>query len=77
MTTKINDIDNLFNRIQLNIAEYLDRELYLPVKAEIGDEIPHSLGIKKEMFKNYIEEQMELLKSEIRKNLSPLGSVEQ
>ena len=70
MTTD-DDMDKLFNRIQLNMAEYLDKELYLPLKAEIGDETLHSLGIKKEMFKNYIEEQMELLKSEIKKNFLP------
>lgn len=60
-------IDKLMNGAQLALAELLDRELYQPVKQELKQHnITHSLGIKKEMFKQKMEQVFEELKKELQ-----------
>lgn len=61
-------IDKLMNAAQLALAELLDRELYEPVKQELKQyHITHSLGIKKELFKQKMEQVVEELKKELQK----------
>ena len=60
------DIDRLVDEVKANLAYYLDKSVYLPVKEELIG-VEHSLGVRKEMFKSYVESELERLKAEIKK----------
>lgn len=55
------DISRLIDESKQNLAFYLDVEVYVPVKEELIG-VEHSLGIRKELFKNYIDSELERLK---------------
>ncbi len=59
-------MDHLIDDIKRSLAYYLDVNVYIPVKEELVG-VEHSLGIRKELFKNYIESEMERLKTELNK----------
>lgn len=61
-TTKT--IDRLIKDINFRLAEYIDSQLYLPLKEELKG-TAHSLGIKKELLKQKIESELEILKKGI------------
>ena len=58
------DIDRLINEVKQNLAYYLDTNVYMPVKEELIG-VEHSLGIRKELFKSYVDSELERLKTEI------------
>jgi hypothetical protein len=58
------DISRLIDESKQNLAFYLDVEVYVPVKEELIG-IEHSLGIRKELFKSYIDSELERLKAAI------------
>lgn len=59
-------IDKLINETQREFAEILDTDLYLPMKKELQQHnITHSMGIKKEMFKNRVEGLFNKLKKDL------------
>lgn len=60
------DIDKLMSRINLRLASYIDGEFYLPLKEELKG-TTHSLGFKKELLKEKIESELEILKNELKK----------
>jgi hypothetical protein len=60
------DISRLIDESKQNLAFYLDIEVYVPVKEELIG-VEHSLGIRKELFKNYIDSELERLKAGIIK----------
>lgn len=60
------DIDGLVDEIKQNLAYYLDANVYIPTKEELIG-IEHSLGIRKELFKSYIDSELERLKAELKK----------
>ncbi len=50
-------------RIEEELCEQLDSEIYLPVKAELaGKGISHTLGIRKENFKGFIDKKFKELR---------------
>lgn len=49
--------NNIFESLKLQLSEALDKELYFPIKEELSKQnISHSLGYKKEIFKSRMEE---------------------
>ncbi|MCG3218555.1 MAG: hypothetical protein KAR35_06100 [Candidatus Heimdallarchaeota archaeon] len=57
---------NIFEKAEMELAEHIDSELYLPVKAELCNKgITHSLGRRKENLKGKIFEVFEKIKKEI------------
>lgn len=58
------DINRLVGEVKENLAYYLDESVYLPVKEELIG-VDNSLGIRKELFKSYIESELERLKATI------------
>lgn len=58
------DISRLIDESKQNLAYYLDVEVYIPVKEELTG-VEHSLGIRKELFKSYIDSELERLKGAI------------
>jgi hypothetical protein len=60
------DISGLIDESKQNLAFYLDVEVYVPVKEELIG-VEHSLGIRKELFKSYIDSELERLKVAIIK----------
>ena len=60
------DIDRLIDQVKANLAYYLDKSVYIPMKEELVG-VEHSLGVRKEMFKSYVESELERLKAEIKK----------
>lgn len=64
------DIDRLVSRVEANLAERLDTEVYIPVKEELEGKIEHSLGIRKEMFKSHIGSELEKLKNELKSQIT-------
>jgi hypothetical protein len=58
------DIDMLINEVKQNLAYYLDMSVYIPVKEELIG-VEHSLGVRKELFKNYVDSELERLKTAI------------
>lgn len=63
------DIYKLVDDVKQNLAYYLDSNVYLPVKEELTG-IEHSLGIRKELFKSYIDSELERLKTELKKQMT-------
>jgi hypothetical protein len=61
-TTKT--IDRLIENLNLRLAEYIDGQLYLPLKEELKG-TTHSLGFKKELLKEKIESELEKLKKDL------------
>lgn len=59
------DIDKLIDDVKANLAYYLDDNVYIPVKEELIG-IEHSLGIRKELFKSYVDSELEKLKVAIK-----------
>jgi len=62
------DIDKLIDDAKANLAYYLDIDVYLPIKEELIG-VEHSLGIRKELFKNYVDLTLEKLKTEIKEQI--------
>ena len=62
-TTKA--IDRLIQKLNLNLASYIDGQFYLPLKEELKG-MTHSLGFKKELLKEKIELELEKLKKELK-----------
>lgn len=62
------DIDELVDEIKQNLAYYLDSNVYLPVKEELTG-IEHSLGIRKELFKSFVDSELDRLKTELKKQM--------
>jgi hypothetical protein len=58
------DISRLIDESKQNLAYYLDASVYIPVKEELVG-IEHSLGVRKELFKSYIDSELERLKTAI------------
>lgn len=58
------DISRLIDESKQNLAFYLDVEVYVPVKEELIG-VEHSLGTRKELFKSYIDSELERLKAGI------------
>lgn len=59
-------IDKLIDVAQLVFADLLDSELYQPMKLELAQcNVTHSLGFKKELFKNKVECLFENLKKDM------------
>lgn len=58
------DISGLIDESKQNLAFYLDVEVYMPVKEELIG-VEHSLGVRKELFKSYIDSELERLKVSI------------
>lgn len=63
------DIDKLIDDVKSNLAYYLDIDVYLPVKEELIG-IDNSLGIRKELFKNYVETELEKLKVVLKEQMT-------
>ncbi len=63
------DIDKLIDETKQNLAYYLDTNVYLPVKEELTG-IEHSLGIRKELFKSFVDSELERLKKEIKTQIT-------
>ena len=61
------DIDRLVEEVKQNLAYYLDTSVYLPVKEELIG-VENSLGIRKELLKNYINSELNRLKVAIIEN---------
>lgn len=66
--TKDIDIDKLIDEVKANLAYYLDANVYVPVKEELTG-VEHSLGIRKELFKSYVESELEKLKVAINEQM--------
>lgn len=65
---KIDKINELLDKSLRNITNSLDDELYLPIKFELQQKnVTHSLGFRKEFFKEKIELEFKILKKEIVK----------
>lgn len=59
-------LDKLIDATLLGFASLLDSQLYIPMKQELaGRGITHSLGIKKELFKDSVEVLLENLKKDL------------
>lgn len=58
------DISRLVEEVKQNLAYYLDTSVYMPVREELIG-VEHSLGVRKELFKSYIDSELERLKTEI------------
>ncbi len=58
-------IDKLILELNLNLASYIDREFYLPLKEELKG-TTHSLGFKKELLKQKIELELDKLKKNLQ-----------
>ncbi len=63
------DIEKLIDDLKSNLAYYLDMDVYIPVKEELEGIAEHSLGARKELFKNYVSVELEKLKTEINKHI--------
>lgn len=63
------DIEKLIDDLKSNLAYYLDMDVYTPVKEELEGIAEHSLGVRKELFKNFVELELEKLKTEIREHI--------
>ena len=63
------DIDKLIDDVKENLAYYLDMDVYIPVKEELAGIAQHSLGVRKELFKNYVSVELEKLKTAIREHI--------
>ncbi|MFH0903612.1 MAG: hypothetical protein V1854_00280 [Methanobacteriota archaeon] len=64
------DILKLIESTKLTLAQVLDMELYQPVKEELRQyDITHSLEVKKEQFKNRMEEVLNELKVELVRSI--------
>lgn len=63
------DIDRLVDEVKQNLAYYLDTSVYIPVKEELIG-IEHSLGSRKELFKSYIDSELERLKVAIIEHIA-------
>ena len=61
------DIDRLVEEVKQNLAYYLDTSVYLPVKEELIG-VENSLGLRKELLKNYINSELNRLKVAIIEN---------
>jgi hypothetical protein len=60
------DIEKLIDSTKFKLAQILDEQLYQPVKEELKQyDVTHSLGIKKEMFKERMERVLDDLKTEL------------
>ena len=62
---KAEAIDRLVQGLNLRLAEYIDRQFYLPLKEELKG-TTHSLGFKKELLKERIELELEKFKKDIK-----------
>lgn len=62
------DIDKLVDEVKENLAYYLDSNVYIPVKEELTG-IEHSSGIRKELFKSYVDSQLDKLKVAIKEQI--------
>lgn len=63
---KIGKINELIDKTLYKLTDLLDDELYLPIKKELAQQnVTHSLGFKKELFKEKIEKEFNNLKKEI------------
>ena len=62
------DMDKLFDEVKENLAYYLDTNIYIPVKEELVG-IENSLDIRKELFKSYINSELERLKTELKEQV--------
>lgn len=60
------DIDRLVGKVERNLAAHLDCDVYLPVKEELRGKAEHSLGIRKELFKDFIESELGELKNQLK-----------
>lgn len=60
------DIENLIDNVNADLAFYLDMEVYIPLKEELAGVAEHSLGVRKELFKNFVGMELEKLKLAIR-----------
>lgn len=59
-------VNMLFSEIAFKLAESIDEELYLPVKNELSKHnITHSLGIRKEEFKDIMVKSLNELRKEL------------
>ena len=63
------DIDKFIDDMKQNLVYYLDHNVYLPVKEELVG-IEHSLGIRKDLFKEYLESELERLKVAIKADVT-------
>ncbi len=61
------DIDRLVGNLESNLADHLDEDLYLPVKKELTGKTEHSLGFRKEIFKEYVASELEKLKKDLKR----------
>lgn len=59
------EIEQFINTAKSDIIYYLDMDLYIPMKEELVG-VTHSLGIRKELFKQYVESELEKLKNDIK-----------
>ncbi len=62
------EIENLIDNMRDAFTYYLDIEVYIPVKEELVG-VEHSLGFRKELFKQYMSSELEKLKVEINKRI--------
>lgn len=66
MTKEINE---LIEEVRQNLAYYLDMDVYMPVKEELIG-VEHSLGVRKELFKSYVDSELERLKIKIAERMA-------
>ncbi len=62
------DIDKLIDDVKEDLAYYLDIDVYIPIKEELIG-VENSLGIRKELFKNYVNSTLEKLKTDIKEQI--------
>ena len=67
------DISELVDEVKQNLAYYLDIDVYLPVKEELIG-VEHSLGIRKELFKSYVDSELERLKTKITEYMATVAN---
>jgi uncharacterized membrane protein len=61
-------IIKIIDKVERDLCSALDGDVYIPVRDELEKiDAPHSLGNRKEDFKNTIHNQLEKIKQEIEK----------
>jgi hypothetical protein len=63
------DINGLVDEVKQNLSYYLDTSVYEPVKEELIG-VEHSLGVRKELFKSYIDSELERLKTAMMEHIA-------
>lgn len=71
------DKEETIEQVEINLCEYLDTEVYLPVKKELeGIGRTYSLGFRKENFKGFIHEELKKIEQGLIQKKEVFGLIE-